>query len=134
MRYLLDTNTCIGWLRLSHPKLVMRIKQESPTDLTICSVVVSELIYGAERASPGHQANNRMKVDLLRQQFLSLPFDDSAAEACGVVRAHLANLGLPVGPNDLMIASIALSNKLILVTHNTSEFSRVPGLLIEDWQ
>ena len=65
MRYLLDTNTCIGWLRLSHPKLVMRIKQESPTDLTICSVVVSELIYGAERASPGHQANNRMKADLL---------------------------------------------------------------------
>jgi tRNA(fMet)-specific endonuclease VapC len=134
VKYLLDTNTCIGWLRLSHPNLVTRIKHESPSDLTICSVVVSELIYGAERASPGQQANNRMKVDLLRQQFVSLPFDDSAAEACGVVRAHLANLGTPIGPNDLMIASIALSNKLILVTHNTSEFARIPGLLIDDWQ
>lgn len=111
---------------MSHPHLVMRIKHESPSDLTICSVVVSELTYGAERASPGHQASNRMKVDLLRQQFVSLPFDDPAAETCGIVRAHLGSLGTPIGPNDLMVASIALSNKWILVTHNTSEFSRVP--------
>ncbi len=134
MKYLLDTNTCIAWLRLSHPKLVMRIKQETPSKLTICSVVVSELIYGAERALPAHQVNNRMKVEQLRQQFVSLPFDDLAAESCGVVRAHLATLGTPIGPNDLMIASIALANKLILVSHNTSEFTRVPGLVIEDWQ
>jgi tRNA(fMet)-specific endonuclease VapC len=51
-----------------------------------------------------------------------------------VVRAHLAGLGTPIGPNDLMIASIALANGLTLVTHNTSEFGRVPGLKLEDWQ
>ena len=46
MKYLLDTNTCVGWLRLSQPNIVARIKQESPTDIMICSVVVSELTFG----------------------------------------------------------------------------------------
>ena len=114
--------------------MIARIKQEAPTDIVICSVVLSELIYGAARAAPLHQANNRMRVEQLRQQFMSLPFDDSAAEQCGAVRAHLAALGTPIGPNDLMIAAIALTHRLILVTHNTSEFGRVPGLAIEDWQ
>ncbi len=134
MKYLLDTNTCIEWLRLSHPQLVMRIKQETPGDLAICSIVVSELMYGVERALPVHKANNRNRVDQLRKKFVSLPFDDAAAEVCGTVRAHLASQGTPIGPNDLQIASIALANKMILVSHNTSEFARVPGLSIEDWQ
>ena len=65
---------------------------------------------------------------------MSLPFDDSAAEEYGRIRAHLANLGTPIGPNDLLIAAIALANKITLVSHNTAEFSRVPGLILEDWQ
>jgi len=134
MTYLLDSNACIGWLRNSQAKLVARIKQERPTDIVICAVVVGELIYGAERAAPAHQANNRLRVQQLRQQFVSISFDDSAAEEYGKARAHLANLGTPIGPNDLMIAAIALANRLTLVTHNTVEFSRVPGLSVEDWQ
>jgi tRNA(fMet)-specific endonuclease VapC len=66
MRYLLDANACIGWLRQSQPKLVARIKQEQPTDIVICSVVVGELIYGAERSAAAHQANNRNRVEQLR--------------------------------------------------------------------
>jgi tRNA(fMet)-specific endonuclease VapC len=77
VKYLLDTNTCIGWLRLSQPNVVMRIKQHSPADMTICAIVVSELLDGVERALPAHRANNRRKVDQLRQQFVSLPFDVS---------------------------------------------------------
>jgi tRNA(fMet)-specific endonuclease VapC len=134
MTYVLDSNACIGWLRQSQPKLVARIKQERPTDSVICAVVVGELIYGAERAGAAHRANNRTRVEQLRQQFVSVPFDDSAAEEYGKVRAQLAGLGTPIGPNDLMIAAIALANGLTLVTHNTAEFSRVPGLPIEDWQ
>jgi tRNA(fMet)-specific endonuclease VapC len=134
MTYLLDSNSCIGWLRQNQPKLVARIKQERPTDIVICSVVVGELIYGAERAATAHRVNNRLRIEQLRQQFVSVPFNDSAAEVYGKVRAHLAVLGTPIGPNDLMIAAIALANALILVTNNTSEFSRVPGLRIEDWQ
>jgi tRNA(fMet)-specific endonuclease VapC len=134
VKYLLDTNTCIGWLRLNQPKIVARIKQQSPSDIVLCSVVVSELIYGVERSAVAHQANNRMRVEQLRQQFRSIPFDDTCAEAAGRVRATLAILGTPIGPNDLLIASIALANGLTLVTHNLSEFSRVSGLNIEDWE
>ncbi len=134
MTYLLDSNACIGWLRQSQPKLVARIKQEHQTDMVICSVVVGKLIYGAERAAATHRANNRLRVEQLRQQFVSVPFDDSAADEYGKVRAHLTVLGTPIGPNDLMIAAIALAHGFTLVTHNTSEFSRVPGLSFEDWQ
>jgi tRNA(fMet)-specific endonuclease VapC len=73
-------------------------------------------------------------VAALRSHYVSLPFDDPAAEEYGRIRSHLANQGIAIGPNDLIIAAIALANKLTLVTHNTSEFSRVPGLALEDWQ
>jgi tRNA(fMet)-specific endonuclease VapC len=59
--------------------------------------------------------------------------DDPAAERAGEVRAHLAADGQLIGPNDLFIAGIALARGMTLVTHNTKEFSRVPGLAIEDW-
>jgi len=64
----------------------------------------------------------------------SLPFDDEAARQYGIIRASLARLGTPIGPNDLMIASIALVHQAVVVTHNIGEFSRVAGLEIEDWE
>lgn len=134
MTYLLDTNACIGWLRGSQPNLIARIEQATSTEIVLCSVVIGELLFGVERASPGHQTNTRFRVEQLRHQFVSLPFDDAAAEVYGNIRAVLATQGTPIGPNDLLIAAIALANKLILVTHNTAEFSRVPGLRWEDWQ
>jgi tRNA(fMet)-specific endonuclease VapC len=132
--YLLDSNAWIGWLRNSQPKLVARIAQEDPADLRLCSVVLGELLYGAERASPAYRASNLQAVTLIRARFVSLPFDDSAAEEYGKLRAHLAAAGQPIGPTDMMIAAIALANGLTVVTHNTAEFGRVPGLAVEDWQ
>jgi tRNA(fMet)-specific endonuclease VapC len=132
--FLLDTNAWIGLLRHNDPAIVTRIQQEDPAELFLCSVVVGELIYGAERSGSPHRDANLAKVNQLRATFISLPFHDQAAEEYGRLRAYLATAGLMIGPNDLMIASIALSNGLTLVTHNTSEFSRVPGLVIEDWQ
>jgi tRNA(fMet)-specific endonuclease VapC len=64
----------------------------------------------------------------------SLPFDDAAAHAYGGIRSELQSAGIIIGPYDLMIAAIALANDLTVVTHNTAEFGRVPGLAIEDWQ
>jgi len=63
-----------------------------------------------------------------------LPFDDFAAQEYGKIRSHLTAMGTPIGSNDLMIASIALAQGMTLVTHNTSEFGRVPGLPLDDWQ
>jgi tRNA(fMet)-specific endonuclease VapC len=63
-----------------------------------------------------------------------VPFDDRAGEEYAKVRADLAAKGTPIGPNDLLIAAIALANGLTLVTHNTTEFSRVLGLRLEDWE
>jgi len=66
-------------------------------------------------------------------EFVTLPFDDQSAVIYGQIRAQLAAPGTPIDPNDLLIASIALANNLIIVTHNTREFSRVEGLRLEDW-
>ncbi len=63
-----------------------------------------------------------------------MPLDDQFAVIYGQIRAQLAASGTPIVPNDLLIASIALANNLILVTHNTREFSRVEGLRLEDWE
>jgi len=132
--YLLDTNTCIGWLRQNQPQIVARIQAQAQTDIVLCSVVVGELLFGVERSDPAHRANTGVRVEQLRQQFISLPFDDTAAEEYGRIRADLTGRGLVIGGNDLMIAAIVLTNGCTLVTHNTAEFSRVAGLVIEDWQ
>lgn len=134
MTYLLDTNTCIGWLRNNQPLIVSRVDSHDPSDLVLCSVVVGELLYGVERSDPKHQANALDRVEKLRSLFASMPFDDFAAEEYGKIRAILTARGQIIGGNDLMIAAIVNVNKCILVTHNVAEFSRVPGLRLEDWQ
>jgi tRNA(fMet)-specific endonuclease VapC len=93
---------------------------------------VTELLFGALRSQK--VAANLAEVRLLVSGFASLPFDDAAAEKHAEIRAHLAASGNPIGPLDAMIAAIALVHELTLVTHNVSEFSRVPGLRVEDWQ
>jgi tRNA(fMet)-specific endonuclease VapC len=134
MIYLMDSNACIGWLRQNEPKLMARIAQEPPGNIVLCSVVVGELYFGAERSGAARRAGNLLRVQQLRLQFPSIPFNDSAAEEYGRLRAHLTSLGKIIGSNDLQIAAIAVTNGLTLVTHNTAEFRRVPRLLLEDWQ
>jgi tRNA(fMet)-specific endonuclease VapC len=70
----------------------------------------------------------------LRRQFVSLSFDDRAAEEYGKARVHLSSTGTLIGPNDLIIVTTALAHGCTLVTHNIQEFSRVSGLLLEDWE
>jgi len=74
------------------------------------------------------------KVHKFIDRFVSLPFDDKASEKYGEIRSNLEKAGTPIGPNDLLIASIALVNNVTLVTHNTREFRRVKKLKTEDWE
>jgi tRNA(fMet)-specific endonuclease VapC len=132
MRFLLDTNAWIKILNKRPSPIKDKFALTNPSDITLCSVVKYELYFGAYKSE--HRSANLDLLMTLFAQFNSLNFDDEAAELCGNVRAQLAILGTPIGPYDLQIAGIALSNNLILVTHNTKEFSRITGLRIEDWE
>ena len=132
MGYLLDTNVCIMYINGRSTSVRDRILAVSPTDIVICSIVKFELTYGAMRANNPTAALERQR-DFL-SCFTSCSFDDRAAFIGGQVRAQLAQLGTPIGPYDLQIASIALAHDLTLVTHNVREFERVPDLRVEDWE
>ena len=133
MTHLLDTNSCVVYLRHGRASaLATRLAGAPPGSIVLCSIVVAELLYGAERSV--QRAKTLAQVRAFCHPFVSLPFDDIAAEEYAIIRAHLASQGMPIGPNDLMIAAVAKANSLTLVTHNTAEFSRVPALSIEDWQ
>jgi len=130
--YLLDTNVWVAFLRRPHSPVVPRLRARQPAEVCVCSVVVAELYYGCLRSA--NPAANRAKVEALMRAHTSLPFDDAAAEHFATLRRHLESLGTAVGPYDLQIAAIALANRCTLVTHNTDEFRRVPGLELEDWE
>ncbi|WP_263012916.1 type II toxin-antitoxin system VapC family toxin [Ancylothrix sp. D3o] len=130
--YLLDTNVCVIYLNNRSLVLRQRLERIPIKDIAVCSVVKGELFYGALRSNNTQRSLERQQAFL--NQFVSLPFDDEAATVYARIRAELAGRGTPIGANDLQIAAIALANNLILVTHNTREFSRVDGLKIEDWE
>jgi tRNA(fMet)-specific endonuclease VapC len=99
----------------------------------LCSIVIAELYYGAHKSPPAFQTINLALLAAFCPRFACLPFDEAAAQVCGRVRADLIGRGVPIGPNDVQIAAIALLHNLTVVTHNTKHFSRIPGLLFEDW-
>ena len=131
MKYLLDTNTCIAHLRGRFPLLSKRLIDEG-TNVALCSVVVSEVLFGLHHGR--HSDAQRARANEFLGAVVSLPFDNAAAIHAARVRAHLQRAGTPIGPYDVQIAAIALAHGLAVVTHNTREFQRVPGLAIDDWQ
>jgi tRNA(fMet)-specific endonuclease VapC len=130
--FLLDTNVCVQYLRGKHVLVRQRLAACPADEVRLCSVVLSELYVGVLRSA--QPAKNRADVDQFAAPFTSLPFDGPAADVYARIRHHLESQGTPIGPYDLQIAAIALANGCTLVTHNTTEFSRVPGLVLEDWE
>ncbi len=96
------------------------------------AVVIYELRHGAE--SCANPAREHARLDQFLEPYDVLPFDTGSALECARLRRALERLGTPIGPYDLQIAAMALQHRLNLVTHNTAEFARVPGLLMEDWE
>jgi tRNA(fMet)-specific endonuclease VapC len=132
MKYLLDTNVCIIYLKGRNLNLKQRLDAVPIKEIVVCSVVKAELCFGAMKSN--NPERNFALQQAFLNQFVSLPFDDLAATTFGTVRAQLEMRGTPIGAYDLQIAAIALANNLTLVTHNTREFGRVDGLNIEDWE
>jgi tRNA(fMet)-specific endonuclease VapC len=134
VNYLLDTNAVIALLR-NKPTGVRERYQEAGASgdyLAVPSVVLFELWYGVEKSSYVRENTERLRI------FLSggldfLDFDDGDAQTAGRVRAVLEQSGIPFGAYDLLIAGQALRRGLTVVTANTSEFGRVPGLDWVDW-
>ena len=113
-------------------RVIEAFERRTPADIAVCSIVKAELYYGALRSANLQAA--LAKLEAFLEPYRSLPFDDGCAEAYGRIRARLAQLGSLIGPNDLLIAAIALVHGATLVTHNVREFRRVEGLTYEDWE
>jgi tRNA(fMet)-specific endonuclease VapC len=129
-RYLLDTNVLSALLR--HPAGVVREKITAVGEAAVCTsiVVACELRYGAvKKGSPALSS----RVDELLSALEVLPIDEGVDAKYGEIRTALEKAGTPIGANDYLIAAHALAANLTLVTDNADEFSRVPGLIVENW-
>jgi len=132
MAYLLDTNACIQILNAPKSFITQRMLTIPRRDIFLCTVVYSELYYGAFKSLQIER--NLAHLESLFAEFTTVSLNMDGAELAGKIRANLTTMGTPIGSNDLLIASVALANGLTLVTHNIREFSRVEGLKYEDWE
>jgi tRNA(fMet)-specific endonuclease VapC len=131
VKYLLDTNICVFVIRQKPHRVMHRFRQHNPDELGISTVTLAELRYGADKSRDPVKNHNALNAFLAPLEIAD--FDAIASEAYGKVRLDLESRGLPIGPLDTMIAAHALSLNVAVVTNNTSEFSRVTGLAVEDW-
>ena len=129
MKYLLDANAVIAILK-GTPTLLQRLHKHVPADFGLPSIVLHELFYGAYKGR--RTAENLARIGALR--FEVLPLEEDDARHAGEIRALLANAGTPIGPYDVLIAGQARARNLMLITRNVREFSRVPGLVVENWE
>lgn len=131
MKYLLDTNICVFVIRQKPAIVLQRFLRLSPSNVAISTITLAELRYGADKSSAPPR-NHSALVNFVTPISI-LDFNSAAADEYGRVRSFLERQGMPIGPLDTLIAAHARSLNSTLATANTSEFSRVPGLVCEDW-
>src|ERR1019366_1266938 len=108
MTWLLDTNTCIRYLNGRAPALKLRLDSLHDAEIALCSIVKAERAYGAAGSSdPARTAAGQFHFT---SRFVSLAFDDKCVEAYGAIKFFLLRRGTPIGPNDMLIAAIAIAN------------------------
>ncbi len=131
MRYLLDTNICIYLIKKHPSEILARFRQHSPQDVAISTITLFELQYGVEKSQYRQRSEDALAKFLLPLNLVYL--DYSSAIEAAAIRAQLERKGMPIGPYDLLIAGLARSRDMTLVTNNTEEFERIVGLDLENW-
>jgi tRNA(fMet)-specific endonuclease VapC len=134
MDYLLDTNACIALINGEPASVRKRLQKANAAGsrALVSSLAAFELWYGVAKSA--RQDFNRKRLEtFLAGPVTILPFTDADAQAAGTIRAALEATGKPIGAYDLLMAGQAVHHNLTLVTANVSEFSRVKGLLWQDW-
>jgi tRNA(fMet)-specific endonuclease VapC len=130
MRFLLDTNIVSDLIRNPQGRVAKWIGSVGEENICTSIIVAAELRYGAaKKASPKLTA----QVEAVLEAIETLAVDAPADEIYGSIRVQLESAGTPIGGNDLIIASQAMTLDLTLVTNNEREFSRIDGLRIENW-
>jgi tRNA(fMet)-specific endonuclease VapC len=111
--------------------VVKRLKSFDPADVKLFAIAIAELEYGAFKSN--RQEASRAALHGFVSPFDIIPFDDQDAEYFGLLRADLERRGLVIGVYDMQIAAQALRHNLTVITNNTSEFSRVCNLKVDNW-
>jgi tRNA(fMet)-specific endonuclease VapC len=128
---MLDTDTISYVLKGGAPVIDARVRELPPHQVCISSVSRGELLYGVRLKDGAHRL--AQLVDQFLTRVRSVPWGDEAADCFGTIAAQLTKAGTPIGSMDTMIAAHALATGAVLVTNNTKHFSRVSGLVTENW-
>ena len=131
MHYLLETNICIYLIKKRPMEVLDRFRQYSPKDVAISTITLFELQYGVEKSKYRQRSEDALAKFLLPLNLVEL--DSSAAADAAKIRAQLEKKRMPIGPYDLLIAGLARSRDMTLVTNNTKQFERVVSLPLENW-
>lgn len=132
LRYLLDTDTCI-YLLNGEQQVKARVAQVGVEAIAVAIVTKGELYFGAYNSSQIDSNLERIREFFTEPGPQILPVDDQVMDCFGKTKAELRRKGQPIGDIDLLIAGVAISRNLKLVTNNTKHFQRVPGISLENW-
>ena len=129
-RFLLDTNILSDLVRHPQGVVAQRITREGEKSISTSIVVAAELRFSAEKRCSGRLTT---QLEIILSAIDTLPLEEPVDRQYAKLRKYLENRGTPIGPNDMLIAAHALALDCTVVTANDREFSRVPGLKVENW-
>ncbi len=130
MTYLLDTDTCIYWMKDIN-SVSNKVREIGWEQICICSITVAELYFGAYNSR--RVVENLTRAEDFIQNLPVVPLTDPTLRKFGELKAELRKIGQPIANFDLLIASVALVENYTLVTNNTRHYERITGLKLENW-